>query len=67
MNDALYLIIIGTISTVAGWMIISGIRFSYRVPKQFINDFKQMKSDIRELKIKFETLEEKINPVIKNE
>jgi hypothetical protein len=67
MNEALYLIIIGTISTVAGWVIISGIMFSYRVPKQFINDFKQMKSDIRELKIKFETLEEKINPVIKNE
>lgn len=41
MNEALFLIIIGTISTVAGWVIISDIMFSYRVPKQFINDFEK--------------------------
>ncbi len=67
MNDALYLIIIGTISTVVGWLIISGIMLSYRISKLFINDFKQMKSDIKELKTKVETLDKKINQVIKNE
>lgn len=60
MNETLYLIIIGTLSTVAGWLIISAITFIYKLVKGFIDDIKQIKTDVKELKTKVKNLEDKI-------
>jgi len=68
--ETIYLILIGTLSTVTGWLIISAIQQIYQVTKQFIrdlnhikkfsNDLTQMKSDIEELKAIVKTLDDKI-------
>lgn len=60
VNDTLYLIIVGALSTVAGWLIINAIKFIYKLVKGFIDDIKQIKTDVSELKSKVKNLEDKL-------
>ncbi len=60
MNQTLYLILIGTLSAIAAWIIINVIKYMYRITTGFIDDTKKMKRDIEELKIRVINIEEKL-------
>ena len=59
LSETLYLIIIGTVSAIAAWIIISAIKYTYKILKEFTSDIKQIKKDVNELKIKVKALEDK--------
>jgi len=60
MNQTLYLILIGTLSAIAAWIIINVIKYMYRITTGFINDARKMKKDIEELKIRVINIEAKL-------
>lgn len=60
MNETLFLILTGTLSAIAAWIIINAIKYMYRVITEFINDAKRMKKDIEELKIRVINIEAKL-------
>jgi len=59
MNETLYLILTGTLSAIAAWVIINCIKYIYKMITDFISDIKQMKEDIEELKTRIDGLEAK--------
>jgi len=64
-SETLYLILTGTISAIAAWIIISAIKHIYGIIKDFTCDIKQIKKDVEELKRNVRALESK--EVIKDE
>lgn len=60
MDETLYLILIGTLSTIAAWIIINVIKYMYRIITGFISDTKKMKKDMEELKIRVKFIEAKL-------
>jgi hypothetical protein len=58
LNETLYLIITSTLSAIAAWIIISGIKYSYKILKEFTSDMKLIKKDVDELKIRVKALED---------
>ncbi len=59
LSETLYLVITGTLSAIAAWIIISAIKYTYRTLKEFTSDIKQIKKDVDELKTKVKALEDK--------
>jgi len=58
LSETLYLIIIGTLTTIIAWLIINASKFIYQKIKTLYIDIKQMKNDMEELKIKVKDLED---------
>jgi cell division protein FtsL len=58
LSEALYLTIIGTVSGVAVWIIISAFTYIYKKIKTLYSDIKQMKNDMDELKLKVKNFED---------
>jgi len=58
LSETLYLIITGTLSAIAAWIIISAIKYTYKILKEFTSDIKLIKKDLDELKIRVKALED---------
>lgn len=62
MNETLYVFLTGTLSAIAAWIIISAIKYVFKLGKNLISvisDVKQIKNEIEELKIRINIIEEK--------
>jgi uncharacterized protein YoxC len=59
-GETFYIILTGTISAIAAWIIINAIKYTYKTLKEFTSDIKQIKKDLAELKIKVKALEDNI-------
>lgn len=57
ISDTLYLIIIGTLSAIAAWIIINAVKYIHHKIKTFYNDIKQIKNDMEELRSRIKALE----------
>ncbi len=59
-NETLYLVITGTLSAIAAWIIINASKYIYQKIKTLYSDSIKMKTDIDELKLKVKILEEQV-------
>ncbi|MDP2841554.1 MAG: hypothetical protein Q8O17_04680 [Candidatus Methanoperedens sp.] len=62
MNETLYLFLTGTLSAIAAWIIISAIKYVFKLGKDLISvisDMKLIKKEIEEMKIRINAIEDK--------
>lgn len=62
MNETLYVFLTGTLSAIAAWIIISAIKYVFKLGKDLISvisDMKHIKKEIEEMKIRINNIEEK--------
>lgn len=62
MNETLYVFLTGTLSAIAAWIIISAIKYVFKLGKDLISvisDMKIIKKEIEEMKIRINNIEEK--------
>lgn len=60
LSETLYLILTGTVSAIAAWIIINAIKYIHLKIKNIYNDVKQVKEDMEEFKSRLSALEESV-------